>query len=112
MTAEQVTVITDEGNRYPGWVVLSDLVLVRGLRRTDFCRSVRVERDGDVFPVRELADSAPGTPSNRRGVALALAAGTLPVAAGSAAPPGVEATEQDWRDQFAPPAPQTNRVTT
>lgn len=103
MTAERVTVVTDEGNRYPGWVVLSDLVLVRGLTRVDFCRSVRVVRADESYPVRALADSAPGTPANRRGVGLALAPGTLPVPGGYATPPGIEATEQDWRDQFDPP---------
>ena len=99
--AEQVTVVTDEGNRYPGWVVLADLVLVRGLTKVDFCPTVRVERGGEVIAVRALADSAPGTPANRRGVGLALPPGSIRVPGGSAAPPGVTAIEQDWRDQFA-----------
>ncbi|WP_432559945.1 hypothetical protein [Granulicoccus sp. GXG6511] len=101
MTAEQVTVVTDEGNRYPGWVVLPDVVLVRALRRVDFCPTVRVERGGQVFPVADRVDSVAGTPAGRRGVALVLAEGSIGVTGASACPPGVEATEADWRRQFA-----------
>lgn len=102
MTAERVTVVTDEGNRHPGWVVLPDVVLVRSLRRVDFCPSVRVERGGQVFAVRELVDSAQGTPTPRQGVALVLAAGSIDVEGGSSAPPGVNATAEEWRAQFRP----------
>lgn len=100
--AERVTVVTDEGNRYPGWVVLPDVVLVRGLRRVDFCPSVRVERGGQVFAVRELVDSATGTPPRRQGVALVLAEGSIDVNGGSGGPPGVIASEEEWRRQFTP----------
>ncbi|HHV21791.1 MAG TPA: hypothetical protein GXZ30_09720 [Propionibacterium sp.] len=100
MIAERVTVVTDEGNRYPGWVVLPDLVLVRSLRRVDFCPTLRVERGDQVFAVVDRIDSVAGTPASRRGVALVLAEGAIPVEAGSASPPGVSATAQDWRVQF------------
>lgn len=102
MTARRVTVITDEGNRYPGWVVLPDVVLVRGLRRVDFCPSVRVEHDGQVFAVQDLVDSARGTPPRRRGVALMLAEGSITPSGASGAPPDVIATEEEWRAQFTP----------
>lgn len=101
-TAERVTVVTDEGNRYPGWVVLPDVVLVRGLRRVDFCPSVRVERGAQVFAVRELVDSAEGTPPRRHGVGLMLAEGSIEIRNGSGAPPDVTATAEDWRAQFTP----------
>lgn len=100
VAAERVMVVTDEGTRYPGWVVLPDVVLVRGLRRVDFCPSVRVERGGQVFAVRELVDSVKATPPRRKGVVLILADGSIPVAGGTAAPPDVTASEEDWRDHF------------
>ncbi|MDO5684022.1 MAG: hypothetical protein Q4G46_14515 [Propionibacteriaceae bacterium] len=100
MIAEQVTVVTDEGNRYPGWVILPDVVLVRALSRVDFCPSVRVERGGELLPVQDRIDSVAGTPASRRGVALILPAGSIPLTGASAAPPGVDAAETDWHVQF------------
>lgn len=58
--AQRVTVVTDEGNRYPGWVIRDDLVLVRNLRRTDFCPTVRVEAEGRRLGVLDRVNSAPG----------------------------------------------------
>lgn len=96
-TAQRVTVVTDEGNRYPGWVILDDVVLVRGLRRTDFCPSVRVEHDGRVLPVRDLVDSRPTASRGRSGVALVLDTGSFHVMA-EATPPNSDPGE--WRAEF------------
>lgn len=95
--AQRVTVVTDEGNRYPGWVIRDDLVLVRNLRRTDFCPTVRVEAEGRRLGVLDRVNSAPATGRNRTGVALVVEAGSLPVG-GEAVPP--DATPGPWSAEF------------
>ncbi|WP_425310348.1 hypothetical protein AADG42_16905 [Ammonicoccus fulvus] len=95
--AERVIVVTDEGNHYPGWVILDDIVLVRNLRRTDFCPTVRVEVEGRELGVLDRINSAPAPGRNRSGVALVLAAGSLSVG-GEALPP--DATPGPWAVEF------------
>mgnify|MGYP006969675972 CR=1 FL=1 len=112
-SARRVTVVTDEGNRYPGWVILDDVVLVRNLRRTDFCPTVRVEHEGRELGVLDRVNSAPAAGRNRSGVALVLAPGALP-AGTEALPP--DATPGPWAAEFPGLAPRpgshADRVTT